>query len=220
MRIALKALQDKYECFGALHLDEFEKEHIRLMNEVYLSQILTGMMTLDEGRAVRFKKAFEVCGVNADEKLISEASASYRSVYLTVNGLVKGAYELLEALRNQYKIGIITNNLVSEQEMKLRKGGIEHLVDVMLTSEEAGVAKPHPDIFNAMLKKLDVTADEVVMIGDYWNSDITGAHHLGIRCIWINVYDEICPNPEMAIEVKSIEDTEQMLNIIKEAFSH
>lgn len=211
MLTGLRAIQAKYECFASLHIDEFEKQHIKLMNEVHLDGILKGLMTLDEGRALRFKKAFELYGVDADEKLSYEAAGIYRENYISVNGLVEGAYDLLTKLKKKYKIGIITNNLVDEQVRKLKEGKIEHLVDVMLTSEEAGVTKPNPEIFNMLLARLNVAADEVVMVGDYWNSDIIGAHKLGIKSIWINVYGEPCPDPEMAVEVKTLAEVEAVL---------
>jgi YjjG family noncanonical pyrimidine nucleotidase len=214
MLTGLKALQKKYECFAGVHIDEMEREHIRLMNEVHLNSVLQGLMTLDEGRALRFKRAFELYGVNADEKLSYEAAGIYRENYISVNGLVPGAMELLKSLKKKYKIGIITNNIVEEQVRKLKEGKIEHLVDVMLTSEEAGVTKPHPEIFNRLLQKLNVTADEVVMVGDYWNSDIIGAHALGIKCIWINVYGEACPDENMAVEISSLAETEKVLKLI------
>lgn len=214
MRTGLILLQQKYECFAAVSLDEFEKEHIRIMNEVHLNGILKGLMTLDEGRALRFKKAFEFYGVTADEALAYKAAADYRDAYISVNRMVSGAKRLLEETAAKYKIGIITNNLVDEQLRKLTECGIEHLAAVMITSEETGVTKPHPDIFNALLNRLDASADQSVMIGDYWNSDIIGAHKLGIKCIWINAYNEICPDPQMAVEVTSLEDTGRILNII------
>ncbi len=214
MRTGLTALQKKYECFSKLHIDDFEKEHVRLMNEVHLDLILKGVLTLDEGRELRFMRAFELYGGNPDAKLAREAARLYRENYVSVNGLVPGAMELLKAVKQKYKVGIVTNNLVDEQVRKLKESGIEHLVDCMITSEEAGITKPHPDIFNALLERLDVTADEAVMIGDYWAGDIAGAHALGIRCIWINVYNETCPDPAMASEINSIADTAHVLSLI------
>jgi HAD superfamily hydrolase (TIGR01509 family) len=214
MRKGLALLQQKYECFAAVSLDEFELNHVKIMYEVHLNSVLSGQMTLDEARSYRFCKMFEMYGRNADEELSYAAADFYRKAYVSVNRLVPGALNLLNEVSKKYKTGIITNNLVDEQLRKLKECGIEHLAAVMITSEETGVTKPHPDIFNALLNRLDASADESVMIGDYWNSDIAGAHSLGIKCIWINAYNEICPDPQMAVEVTSLEDTGHIMNII------
>jgi hypothetical protein len=53
------------------------------------------------------------------------------------------------------------------------------------------------------------------MVGNSWDADITGAHNIGIRCIWLNIYNEKCPDHSMAVEIKSLENTERILKLIK-----
>ena len=211
MLTGLRALQSKYDCFGRLTLGEFEKEHNRLMNEVHLDGILEGLMTLDEGRALRFRRAFELYGVNANEELSYEAAMTYREYYVSANRLVPGADKLLRKLKKDYKIGIVTNNMIDEQVRKLKANNIEHLVDVMVTSEELKITKPNPLIFEEVLKRLGSTPDETLMIGDSWDSDIVGASNLGMKCIWVNVYDEVCPDSELATEIKSLEEVKEII---------
>ena len=45
------------------------------------------------------------------------------------------------------------------------------------------IGKPFPEIFNQVLSDFNVTANDVVMIGDTLNSDIRGANSLGITSI-------------------------------------
>lgn len=215
MLAGLTAVQNKYECFRGSPINEFELKHKDIMNDVHLNRILSGELTLDEGRALRFKKLFGHFGVEVDDTLAYESAALYRENYLTLNSLAGGALELLTELKQKYKVGIITNNLVDEQNRKLKECGIEHLVDCMITSEETGVTKPHPEIFNALLKRLNVSASEAVMIGDYWKHDILGAHALGIRSIWINVYKETHPDPSIAAEISSLNDTKHIIKLIE-----
>lgn len=215
MLAGLTAVQNKYECFSDIPIAEFELKHKDIMNDVHLNRILSGELTLDEGRALRFKKLFGHFDVDADEVLAYEAAGLYRDHYLTLNTLVKGAIELLTELKPKYKIGIITNNLVEEQIRKLQACGIEHLIDCMITSEEVKATKPHPDIFNALLGRLKVTASEAVMIGDYWKHDILGAHALGIKSIWINVYNEPHLDPSIAPMITSLTDTKAVIKLIE-----
>ena len=216
MLTGLIVLQKEFECFAGLALDEFEKEHIRLMNEIHIDMILQGLMSLEEARVLRFKKAFEFYGVASADELSYRAAEIYRNSYVTVNRLVPGAMELITHLKKDYKIGIVTNNLTEEQLRKIRFLKIDHLIDVMVTSEDAGFTKPNPAIFNMLLEKLNVMPEEAIMIGDHWRVDIEGASRLGIKCIWINVYGEDCPDKHLAVEVDSIFDTQRIISIIDE----
>jgi FMN phosphatase YigB (HAD superfamily) len=46
--------------------------------------------------------------------------------------------------------------------------------------------KPHASIFIAALQALDVSSDEVAMVGDSYEDDIEGARALGIRAILLD----------------------------------
>jgi len=216
VRTALSAMQKKYDCFRQISLDEFERLHIKLLNEIHVERILTGELTLDEGRAMRFEQAFKILKVNPTPEMKYEAADYYRKNYLQSTRLKPGAYELLEEVKKTYKTGIVTNNLVEEQNRKLAECGIENLIDIMVTSEEAGVTKPNPEIFNIVLDKLNCSSGEAVMIGDAWEADIIGAHNLGMKCIWINTYEEIRETNGIAVEIATMEDKERILSLINE----
>jgi HAD superfamily hydrolase (TIGR01549 family) len=190
VRTALAAMQKKYDCFGGISLNDFEKLHIKLLNEIHLNKILTGEITLDEGRAMRFEQAFRILDVDPTPELRHEAADFYRKNYLLSTRLKPGARDVLLEIKKNYKTGIITNNIIDEQNRKLQECKIEHLIDVMVTSEEVKITKPDPVIFKTVLDRLGCSPQEAVMIGDSWESDIIGAYNLGIKCIWVNTYEE------------------------------
>lgn len=167
---------------------------------------------MDESRAERFRRMFVKRIVNQPEKIMHEAAASYRKVYTASARLVPGAKELLDNLKDKVKIGVVTNNLISEQKSKIKECRIEKYIDVLVTSEEVGVTKPHPLIFQTALDKLNVRADEVIMVGDKWDVDIVGARNLDIKCIWINVFGTLCQDKDIAIEAKSLKQAKKIIN--------
>lgn len=59
----------------------------------------------------------------------------------------------------------------------------------LVTSEEVGVEKPDPLIFNYALQKLNLNPEEVIMIGDSHEKDIVGASQVGIKGFLININD-------------------------------
>ncbi len=55
----------------------------------------------------------------------------------------------------------------------------------MVVSEENGWRKPSSHIFQEALKKLQVTADEAVYIGDSPIEDIKGAKEAGLKTVFV-----------------------------------
>ncbi len=94
--------------------------------------------------------------------------------------------DVSEVLRDLHaagiKIGLITNShrcLTSFQT----HFELEGLFAVTLTSLDHGYMKPHPSIFEAALRAVEVEPQEAVMVGDSLTHDVEGARRLGMRGI-------------------------------------
>ena len=94
----------------------------------------------------------------------------------------------LKYLATGYSLGVITNGNASVQQI-----GIAHLFKFTLSSAEAGVAKPHPSIFQQALTKAQVLAHEMVYVGDDPEKDVIGAQQVGLRTIWFNAQQRELP---------------------------
>ena len=77
----------------------------------------------------------------------------------------------------------MSNNLLAEQQGKIRHCGFDAYVDALVVSEAAGVAKPDPAIFAQALAALDCDAAGAVMVGDSWPADIVGVWVDGRRVV-------------------------------------
>jgi putative hydrolase of the HAD superfamily len=62
---------------------------------------------------------------------------------------------------------------------------LEGLICAAVSSSEHGYMKPHPSIFEAALRLVDVPPSEAVMVGDSLAHDIDGARRVGIRGILV-----------------------------------
>lgn len=62
---------------------------------------------------------------------------------------------------------------------------LEPYVTAALSSSDHGFMKPHPSIFEAMLRLLDAAPSESVMVGDSLAHDIVGGRQVGMRAVWI-----------------------------------
>jgi putative hydrolase of the HAD superfamily len=213
-RKGLAALRRKYKCFRQITLDEFESEHRRILDEIHLTQLLTGRISLTEARKERFRRAFERVGEKADDAKCNEAIKIYRTYYEKNRRAVPGASQLLYKLKPLVKIAIVSNNLFSEQTGKLIDIGLQKYVDILVVSEHAGVTKPETAIFLETLKRLKCTANEAVMIGDSWEIDIVGALNSGIRPIWFNHYSQKRRDTNGVKQFYSYKPLDRVLNII------
>lgn len=216
-RVALMAVRQNHRCFGAKSVSEIERENLRLLNEFH-DKFLRGVYTLDEARRERFRRLFRFCGeeVSSDDVILS-AVGCFRRAYLSVRRPVPGALALLRELKPRVKIGVVTNNLVSEQQDKLKVCGLEPFVDAVAISEEVGFIKPQPEIFRVALERLDCACEEAVMVGDLWEVDILGARAAGIRPVWLNRYETPCPEEGVAAEITALEPLDEVLRLI---FNH
>ncbi|KAA0763278.1 HAD family hydrolase [Bacillus sp. AR2-1] len=97
----------------------------------------------------------------------------------------KNMHELLHRLTEQnIKIGIITNGFTEYQINNLRALNIHTYTKTILVSEAEGIKKPHPEIFERALKKLDVKATECLYVGDHPENDVLGSERVGILGVW------------------------------------
>jgi|TARA_B100001105_G_scaffold241719_1_gene221323 putative hydrolase of the HAD superfamily len=93
---------------------------------------------------------------------------------------------LLDCKKQNIIICAISDMQANFQILKLRKLGLDSIIDFLVTSEEVGVEKPNRDIFIFALQKLNLDPSLIVMIGDNHSKDIEGALKIGIQAYLLN----------------------------------
>lgn len=184
-RAALEGVRSAHPVLGLVPPEALERAHAQIL-EVLHAEVMLGRLELDAARIERFRRLFASAGVDADRDAAAAAAATYRRHYLESRREVEGAAALLAAARGRAQVGIVSNNLRNEQQDKLRCCGLDRYVDALVVSEEAGVSKPDPRIFEIALQRLGCRPEEAVMLGDSWAADIVGAAAAGIRPVWFN----------------------------------
>lgn len=214
-RQGLVAVCEAYPGLQQRSLDALFADYTRLLDEVHL-RVLQGSLTIDEARRERFRRFFQLHAPETEDLLnvIEHAAMLHRERYQASRQVVAGAIPLLEHLHERVKIAVVTNNIVAEQIEKLRHLKLEHLIDELVTSEETGFIKPDPRIFHVALERLACRAEEVVMVGDSWKSDVLGAQKAGIRAIWLNRAGLVCPDPALAWELQALEPLAEVAHAI------
>jgi 5'-nucleotidase len=124
-----------------------------------------------------------------------------------------GAMNLLNALKGKVKLGIITNGFVELQEARLQRMGLKNHFDVLVISEQVGVAKPDPKIFDYALSLMgNPQREKVLMVGDNPASDILGGVNAGLETCWLNLDNKPAPLEVVPhYQVNSLLELEQRL---------
>ncbi|UPL48162.1 HAD family hydrolase [Hymenobacter sublimis] len=195
--------------FAGADMEALYQQYSEILEEMH-PQVLAGKCTYEDARRLRFQRLLAPYGLARTHAAATEFAQQHYGHYQRLRQPIAGAVALLEALRPHYKVGIVTNNRTAEQQEKLRHLGMAHLVDALVTSEEVGVTKPNPRIFEVALQRLRSRAAETVMVGDNWQADVVGALDVGIRPVWLNRFAGLRPLAHVE-EITSLEPLAEVL---------
>ena len=99
--------------------------------------------------------------------------------------LFPDAIETLDAL-GCCRLGVISNGSSARQRQKLASVGILDRFAVVVISEDIGVAKPHPGIFEAACEAVGASPSACVHVGDRLELDALGARDGGLTGVWLD----------------------------------
>lgn len=161
-------------------------EHYIPRNHHYWKLYQVNQISQEDLRYYRLKDVFDILDFEITDEMIQQLSEDYITHLPDSNLLFDGAVEVLNYLKENYQLHIITNGFSVVQERKLKNSKIEHFFQTITNSEMAGVKKPHPNIFEFALSLANASKEESVMIGDSLEADIEGALSFGIDAIYFN----------------------------------
>lgn len=148
----------------------------------------------------RFFMTNEKFGIS-DEILARNMGNDYLILSPKKTKLLPNCIELLEYLKANYKVFLITNGFKEVQYSKIKACGIENYFDKVFTSEEVGHTKPNKEYFLHVINETCSKIDESIVIGDDLENDIQGANNIGMDSIWLNlkavVQNEVFPKYEV-----------------------
>lgn len=172
---------------------EVSETYARARKEIHAE--LAGLAS-SHSRFLYFQRAVEILGLRPSS-IVIECEEWYWSVFLDHMVLRNGAMQFLDSVLH-IPIAIVTDLSASIQFRKLAKLNLDGYFQTIVTSEEAGVEKPHPRIFEKALAKLELDVSRACMIGDDFKKDIRGAADLGMRSFWFNDGKQ-CPDMSDAV---------------------
>ena len=177
-RNAVNALMDE---IGYLHPDRYDQyEEVNLGCWAELEQ---GKLTQESLRTERFRRFYGKHGIDRDPE---RDGGRFAELLGRQSILLPHAEEVVRAIARVKPVWLLTNGITSVQKSRLALSPIRDVISGMVISQEAGVAKPHPKLFDHALRQMGVSRGAALMIGDGITSDIRGANNAGIDACWYN----------------------------------
>lgn len=158
----------------------------------------------------RFLAPVRAFGIN-DPDYAKKLSDDFLDRTTRKTRLIDGTIELLEYLKPRYRMHILSNGFREVQYKKIENSGLKPYFDKIILSEDAGINKPHPDMFTYALKNTNSRRSQTVMIGDSWDADMVGAYQSRIAQIWFNPADEAPDGFEPTHTVRTLAEIKDIL---------
>ncbi len=200
---AMKELGISYN--ESYHLPIYSK-----INETIWKELERGQITQDALKAERFRRFIDKIEVSIDANDLSSAYLRHLS---DASFLLEGSYELIEALKPNYRMIIVTNGLTSVQMKRIRSSILAPFFEGVIISEEINLSKPNAAIFDYALESIQYRdKQKVLMIGDSLTSDMKGGNNAGIDTCWYNPNQKENTNgASITYEVSNFEELKQLL---------
>ena len=121
----------------------------------------------------------------------------------------EGVIETLELLKNDYSLGVVTNGNADLQVI-----GIDNLFDYIFSAADLNAHKPDPVMFEAVINRTGLRAEEICHIGDHPINDVKASLDFGMTPIWFNY--EKASFPLEGLEVAEFSDWNSLPDLIKQ----
>jgi HAD superfamily hydrolase (TIGR01549 family) len=167
-------------------------------------------------RLLYFKKYLELQGqFSADRAL--QLNATYETL---LQKLIAADLEqtqqtkTLEALAKHFRLGIVTNENLRTQLLKLHEiDPHQKLFSFMVTSEEMGVEKPAAGIIKEALLLAKANPEEILMVGDSIDRDLEPFQQAGCFCLGTRQFRDESKRPNSFQWLGKLEELRDGLSV-------
>ncbi len=194
-------------CDFGLRYTESILSRYREVNDALWRELEKGNIASAELRVERFRRLIAEIGKMAQESNPAPTSASattsapdaevlsgrYLRRLAASSYLIDGAEDICRYMAAKYDLAILTNGIAEVQRSRFSASALHHIVPHIIISEEVGLSKPDPRIFEYAMSALGHPRREtVLMVGDSLSSDIRGGANAGIDTCWYNPHRAPC----------------------------
>jgi len=107
--------------------------------------------------------------------------------------------DFIRSISKKVKTGMLSNAWVNARRLLSERYDFMDVFDVSIFSYEIGERKPSREIFEIMLERLDVSAEESIFVDDF-QENVAGAKELGIHAIHFQSAEQIIASVEQWLD--------------------
>lgn len=159
-----------------------------IYSEEIFADSQAGRISMEEMYEYRLGKAVQHFGYTTNREEVLQFEKKY-IYYQSLIQLDPPFDTLIEKLyKMNVPMAVLTNGPSEHQRNKIRALHLEQWIpkDRWIVSGDYAKAKPAPEIFHATEEKLSLKPEDLIIIGDNYQSDILGAINVGWKTIWYN----------------------------------
>jgi len=119
------------------------------------------------------------------EKAREQRNELYQHYITTEDIAIKGVHDVLDTLKEKYRMGIVTSSRREDFELIHTKRSIIEYMDFVLCSGEYKRSKPHPDPYLKGLDMFNAKKDEAIIVEDSQRG-LCSAVNAGIDCVIVD----------------------------------
>jgi putative hydrolase of the HAD superfamily len=209
-KVEVEALESTYEELG-LAYDEAHARAYRQINGDMWLDFEKGQISQRRLRTKRFELLFEAVQIECD---IERFSRRYLAHLAQGTDLIDGAESVVSRLYGRLGLLLITNGLSEVQRPRFARSAVGQYFSNVVISEEVGVAKPDPRIFDVAFQEMGhPNKADVLIVGDSLTSDIKGGNLYGIDTCWFNPGRKLLdPGLEVRYEIGELAELLEFLD--------
>ena len=180
-RAGLRDVHDHFDMFEGISDDQLLDTYHHI-NKGLWEEYGRGEIDRHELHRRRFSETLAELGLDTD--LHEEAGKVYMNYYRNHWEWIDGAKDAYDKIAEKYEVGIITNGFAETQRLKIDQFKLRETASQIVISEDIGVMKPHPKIFDHSTEIAGVSREDILYVGDSFTSDVTGGSKAGWKVAW------------------------------------
>lgn len=209
-RNALRDIHHHFDLFEGTAAEELIDKY-QSVNSKQWGLYSQHKVTREELQRNRFEITLRELALDASQ--YQKVGQQYMQFYQNHWQWVEGAREAFQTIREQYEVGILTNGFAETQKKKFAQFNLYSTAKHLVISEEIGVMKPHPAVFEHATRQTGHDSGDILYIGDSYNSDVLGGKNFGWNVAWFTENGETDKHRKADFVFSDFADLKNILNV-------
>jgi putative hydrolase of the HAD superfamily len=166
---------------------------------IHFTRYLRGEISMQEQRRARIVDLFSASKLNLSAEMADRIFAAYESDYRSSWSTYPDALPVLKMLGG-YVLAVLTNGDLAQQTQKLQISGTASHFSMIFASSDIGFSKPAPEAFAHACRRLDISPQRCMYVGDSLDTDARGSTAAGLMGVWLDrAASGTDPGPEIRV---------------------